>query len=171
MTQYQDFADLFSFYSRATIQSVKENGELVAGYSQTRQERLLLRDIIRLFQCFIERVKGREVNDSNQIDLNSVCQQTLSLILKDYEDAPECLKEPCCLQFSAVVLEKLKVGDQRVYENSHKTQHSQHPFSHQSSYPHCLITSNRLKYLTHSHVLHYSLLWLAIPSCLCFHSI
>ena len=92
MTQYQDFADLFSFYSRATIQSVKENGELVAGYSQTRQERLLLRDIIRLFQCFIERVKGREVNDSNQIDLNSVCQQTLSLILKDYEDAPECLK-------------------------------------------------------------------------------
>jgi len=138
MTQYQDFADLFSFYSRATIQSVKENGELVAGYSQTRQERLLLRDIIRLFQCFIERVKGREVNDSNQIDLNSVCQQTLSLILKDYEDAPECLKEPCCLQFSAVVLEKLKVGDQRVYENSHKTQHSQHPFSHRSSYPHCI---------------------------------
>ena len=109
MTQYQDFADLFSFYSRATIQSVKENGELVAGYSQTRQERLLLRDIIRLFQCFIERVKAREVNDSSQIDLNSVCQQTLSLILKDYEDAPECLKEPCSLQFSAVVLEKLKV--------------------------------------------------------------
>ncbi|KNB42717.1 exportin-1 [Blastocystis sp. subtype 4] len=137
MTQYQDFADLFSFYSRATIQSVKENGELVAGYSQTRQERLLLRDIIRLFQCFIERVKGREVNDSNQIDLNSVCQQTLSLILKDYEDAPECLKEPCCLQFSAVVLEKLKS------QNSTLTASILSSVFLSTLH---LITSNRLKY-------------------------
>lgn len=100
---------MFSFYSRATIQLVKENGELVAGYSQTRQERLLLRDIIRLFQCFIERVKRREVVEGTQIDLNNVCQQTLSLVLKDYEDSPECLKEPCSLQFSAIILEKMKV--------------------------------------------------------------
>lgn len=110
MTQYQDFADLFVFYSNATIQAVKENGELVAGYSQNRQERLLLRDLIRLFQCFIERVKGREIGDSEQIDLTAVCERTLSLLLKDYENTPECLKEPCILQFSAVVVEKLKVS-------------------------------------------------------------
>ena len=109
MNYYQDFADLFTFYSSATIQIVKEQGDLVAGYTQTRQERLLLRDIIRLFLCFIENMKDGQIGNGERIDVREVSEKILTLLLQDYEKSPDCLKEPFILQFAAAIVEKLKV--------------------------------------------------------------
>ena len=88
---------------------MKEQGDLVAGYTQTRQERLLLRDIIRLFQCFIENMKDGSIGNGERIDVREVSEKIVTLLLQDYENSPECLKEPLILQFAATIVEKLKV--------------------------------------------------------------
>ena len=113
MNLYQDFADLFTLYSTATIQAVKDQGELVAGYTQNRQERFLLRDIIRLFLCFIENMKDGNIGNGERVDVREVSEKILALLLQDYENAPDCLKEPLTMQFAAMIVEKLKVGNGR----------------------------------------------------------
>ena len=74
-----------------------------------RQERFILRDFIRLMQCFVSGVKEGEILEGYRIDLPAVVEQILPLLLRDFERSPDVLKEPLILEFAATVVERLKV--------------------------------------------------------------
>ena len=108
-THIQDFMDLFVLYSNSTSQIIKEQGDLAAGYVQTRYELLIKRDIIRIIQIFITTYISRDNGNGEIVDLNQLCNRFVPLLLDDFTNSPDCIKEPLTLQFVAAMIEKLKV--------------------------------------------------------------
>lgn len=109
LTHFQDFMDLFVLYSNASSATIKEKGDLAAGYVQTRHQLLIKREIIRILQIFIESYQIQNQNDGKFVNLGELCNRFVPLLLTDFTEAPNCVKEPLTLQFLAVMIEKLKV--------------------------------------------------------------
>lgn len=107
---FQDFVDLFVLYAQAVSAAVREKGEVVTGYQQTRQEIIIKREVIRIVQTFLETYKQRSDASGSIVDLKQLCGKFLPVLLKDFSEAPDCVKEPATLQFLAVMIEKLRVG-------------------------------------------------------------
>ena len=61
-------------------------------------------------QTFLETYKQRGDASGSIVDLKQLCGKFLPVLLKDFSEAPDCVKEPATLQFLAVMIEKLRVG-------------------------------------------------------------
>ena len=114
---FQDFVDVFTLYAGAVTAVVREKGEIVTGYQQTRQEIIIKREVIRIMQTFLETYKQRADASGSIVDLKQLCAKFLPVLLKDFSESPDCVKEPATLQFLAVMIEKLRVGVERVNED------------------------------------------------------
>ena len=108
-THFQDFLDLFVLYSNASSAFIKEKGDIVVGYQQTRYQLLIKREIIRIIQTFLVEYTQRDNGNGQIVNLTELCNRFVPLLLNDFTNAPDCAKEPLILQFLASMIEKLKV--------------------------------------------------------------
>lgn len=128
ITFFQDFCDLFQLYGQTATSTIREKGPSAVNYQETHQQLLIKREIVRLLQSFVGSFKPKDLGNGTRVDIQEICNQFVPLLLKDFQDTPDCAKEPLELLFLATLIETLKVergkADSRV--ESVQSPHSGH---------------------------------------------
>ena len=70
---------------------------------------LIKRELLRLFQTFVENYKEQGNRHQQIVDMQAICTRIVPILLEDFTSSPDCAKEPLVLRFLAAVVERLRV--------------------------------------------------------------
>ena len=110
LTFFQDFCDLFQLYGQAATATLRAKGAAAVNYQDTHHQLLIKREIVRMLQAFVAAYKPKDVGCGAQVNIEELCERFVPLLLKDFQDTPDCAKEPLELLFLSTLIETLKVG-------------------------------------------------------------
>ena len=110
VTFFQDFCDLFQLYGQAATETIRAKGAAAVNYQETHHQLLIKREIMRMLQTFVGAFRPKDLGNGAQVDIQEICNQFVPLLLKDFQETPDCAKEPLELLFLSTLIETLKVG-------------------------------------------------------------